>query len=197
MALVTEFVDRVRSEHLIRAGSPLTGEADDGVGAKAPHRIVADGALERLSSNKRLLQWMMGLFICLSPDIPMAIEAKVRLGSHQQLFHSLVNGMAAIARVACKFVPVHIPERNRLRFFVAGHASCGLFPRAHFLAKANNGHASAPAFFNMLSPGTVAGFAPFPICGIPGNCLFAMNRFYKTFVICLMAILAGFRPRIL
>jgi uncharacterized membrane protein len=85
----------------------------------------------------------------------MAIEAKVRLGGHQQLFRSLVDGMAAIARVARKFVSIHIPERQSLRFFVAGHASCGLFHGAHFFAKGKNGGASASALFNMLSTGTM------------------------------------------
>jgi hypothetical protein len=140
---------------------------------------------------------MMGLFIYLSPDIPMAIEAKVRLGGHQQLLHSLVDGMAAITRVACRFVSIHIPERQPLRFFMAGHAFCRLFQGAHFLAKANNGHASASAFFYVLSAGAMARFTSLSISGIPRHCLFPVNGFHKGIVIALMATLAGFRPRIL
>jgi hypothetical protein len=127
----------------------------------------------------------------------MAIEAKVRLGGHQQLFHSLVDGMAAITGIPCKLVPVHIPERQPLRFFVAGHASRGLFQGAHFLAKANNGHASTSAFFYVLSAGAMARFTSLSISGISRHCLFPMNGFHKGIVIALMATLAGFRTRIL
>jgi len=140
---------------------------------------------------------MMGLFIYLRPDIPMTVEAEVRLGGHQQLFHSLVDGMAAIARIACKHVPVHIPERQRLRFFVAGHAFCRLFFWAHSFAKGNDSDASASPFFNVLGTGTMTGLAPFPIRGIARHCFFAMDGFYKLVVIRLMTILAGFRTRIL
>jgi len=140
---------------------------------------------------------MMGLFIYLSPDVPVTVEAEARLGSRQQLFHSLVDGMAAITRVARKHVPVHIPERQSLRFLVAGHAPCRLFIWAHSFAKGKDSHASASPFFNVLGTGTMTGFAPFPIRGISRHCLFAMDGFYKLVVIRLMTILAGFRTRIL
>jgi hypothetical protein len=48
----------------------------------------------------------------------------------------------------------------------------------------------------MLGTGTMTGFAPVPIRGIPGHRFFAMNRLGETFIIGLMAILAGFRTRI-
>jgi hypothetical protein len=158
---------------------------------------VAAGALERLSSDKRLIHGMMGLFTYLSPDIPMTVEAEVRLGSHQQLFHSPVDGMAAIARIARKFMSIHIPERHGVRSFVAGHASCGPFCRVHFLAIDKNGHASASALFNMLGAGTVTGFASVPVRRISRHCLFAMDGFYILGVIRLMAIFASFRTHIL
>jgi hypothetical protein len=48
----------------------------------------------------------------------------------------------------------------------------------------------------MLGTGTMTGFAPFPVRGISGHCFLAMNRLGETFVIGLMAILAGFGTRI-
>jgi hypothetical protein len=114
VAFVAEFIDGIRSQHLIRASSSRTGIAGHGLNAESAHRVVAAGALERLSSDKRLIHGMMGLFTYLSPDIPMTVEAEVRLRRHQQLLHSPVDGMAAIARIARKRVPVHIPEGHRL-----------------------------------------------------------------------------------
>jgi len=82
VALKAELVDRIGPQHLVRSGpNPCAKTIDRGT-AKTAHGIVATGACERLSSNKRLLYWMMGLFICLSPDIPMTVEAEVRLGDH-------------------------------------------------------------------------------------------------------------------
>jgi len=72
---------------------------------------VATGAPQRLSSDKGFFYRMMGLFIDLTPDVPVAIEAKVRLCRDQELFYSLVDRVAATTRVARKFMPVHIPER--------------------------------------------------------------------------------------
>jgi len=196
MTFKTEFVDRVGLYHFIGAGPAATAKTNYRLGGKIAHRIVAVRALQHLSSDKGFLYRMMGLFICLSPDIPMTVEAEVRLGDHQQFFHSPVDGVAAIARVACKFVSIHIPERQSLRFFVAGHAFCRLFYWAHSFAKGNNGDASASAFFDMLSTGTMTGFASFPIRGISRHGLFAMDGFHKLVVIRLMAILAGFRTHI-
>jgi hypothetical protein len=158
---------------------------------------VAAGALERLSSNKRLIHGMMGLFTDLSPNIPVTVKAEGRLRSHQQLFHSLVDGMAAIAGVAGKLVSIHIPECQGLRFFVAGHAFCRPFHWAHFLAKGNNANAPPSAFFNMLGTGTMTGLAPVPIRGISRHGLFAMDGFYILGVIRLMATFASFRAHIL
>jgi len=104
--------------------------------------------------------------------------------------------VAAVAGIARKLMPVHIPECQSFRFFVAGHAFCRLFYRVHSFAKGNNGDASASALFNVLSPGTMTGFAPFPIRGISGHRLFAMDGLHKLVVIRLMAILAGFRAHI-
>ena len=197
VAFVTKVVDRISLYHLIRAGPAGTAETDYGLGAKTAHRIVTTGAPERLSSNKRFIYRMVGLFIYLRPDISMTVEAEIRLGSHQQLFHSLVDGMAAITRIARKHVPVHVPKCQNLRFFVAGKAFCRLFLWVHFFAKGNNGDASASPFFNMLGTRTMTGFAPFPVRRIPGNRFLAMDGFYKLVVLRLMAILAGFRAGIL
>ena len=197
VAFVAKVVDGISLYHLIRAGPAGTAETDYGLGAKTAHRIVTTGAPERLSSNKRFIYRMVGLFIHLRPDISMTVEAEIRLRGHQQLFHSLVDGMAAITRIARKHVPVHVPECQNLRFFVAGHAFCGLFLWVHFSAKGNNGDASASSLFNVLGTGTMTGFTPFPIRRIPGNCFLAMNRFDEPLVISLMAILAGFRAGIL
>jgi hypothetical protein len=48
----------------------------------------------------------------------------------------------------------------------------------------------------MLGSRAMTGFAPLPVRGISGHCFFAMNRLGETFVIGLMAILAGFGTRI-
>jgi hypothetical protein len=114
VAFVAEVVDRVGSQHLIGTGPAGTAKTNYRLRTETAHGIVAAGAFERLSSDKCLLHWMMGLFVCLGPDIPMTVEAQVRLGGHEQLFHSFVDGMAAITRVSRKHVPVHIPERQCL-----------------------------------------------------------------------------------
>jgi hypothetical protein len=197
VAFVTKVVDRISLYHFICAGPAGTAETDDRLGAKTAHRIVATRALERLSPDKRFLDGMMGLLIGLSPDISMTVEAKVRLGGHQQVFHSPVDGMAAIAGIARKLVPVHVPERQCLRFFVAGHAFRRFFLRAYFFTKGKDDNASASALFNVLSTGTVAGFTSVPVSWIPGHCLFAMDGFYKFVVIGLMATLASLRTGVL
>jgi hypothetical protein len=110
VAFVTKFVDRVRLYHFISAGSPLTAKTDDGLGAKTPHRVVTAGALQRLSSDKGFFDRMMGLLIYLSPDVSVTAEAKVRLCRDQQLIYSLVDRVAAVAGIARKLMPVHIPE---------------------------------------------------------------------------------------
>jgi hypothetical protein len=66
-----------------------------------------------------------------------------------------------------------------------------------FSVKDKNGNASSSAFFNVLGTWTMTGFAAFPIRGISRHCLLAMDGFYKLVVIGFMAILAGFRTRIL
>ncbi len=122
VTLKAELIDRIRLQHLIRPGSPRVAIAVDRFNPKSAHRIVAAGTLERLSPDKDFIDRMMGLLVCLSPDIPMTAEAEIRFGSHQQVLHAPVDGMAAIARVACKHVPVHVPECQSLRLFVAGQA---------------------------------------------------------------------------
>ncbi len=122
VTLKAELIDRIRLQHLIRPGSPRVAETVDRFNPKSAHRIVAAGAFERLSPDKDFIDRMVGLLVCLGPNIPVTVEAQIRLGSHQQLFHPPVDGMAAIASVARKHVSVHIPERQSLRFFVAGQA---------------------------------------------------------------------------
>ena len=96
MAFVTEFVDGVGLYHFISAGPAGTAKTDYRLGAKTAHRIVAAGALQRLSSDKGFFYRMMGLFIDLSPDVPVTVEAKVRLCRDQQLIYSLVDRVTAI-----------------------------------------------------------------------------------------------------
>jgi hypothetical protein len=97
MAFETEFVDRVGLYHFISAGPAAAAETDYRLGAKTAHRVVAAGALHRLSSNKGFFYRMMGLFIDLCPDVPVTVEAKVRLCRDQQLIYSLVDRVTAIA----------------------------------------------------------------------------------------------------
>jgi hypothetical protein len=80
---------------------------------------------------------------------------------------------------------------------MAGETFRRLSTCIRFSAKDKNGNSSSSTFFNMLGTRAMTGFAPFPVTGIPGHCLFAMNRFGEAFVISLMAILAGFRAGIL
>jgi hypothetical protein len=123
MAFEAELIDGIRSKHFIRPGALRTARiAHHGINAESTHRIVAAGASERLPSNKRLIHGMMGLLTYLRPNTPMAVEAEERLGGHQQLFHSPVDGMAASTRIARKLVPIHIPECHGLRLVMAGQA---------------------------------------------------------------------------
>jgi len=96
MAFETEFVDRVGLYHFISAGPAATAKTNDRLGAKTAHGIVAAGALQSLSSDKGFLDRMMGLFIDLTPDVSVTVEAKVRLCRDQQLIYSLVDRVAAI-----------------------------------------------------------------------------------------------------
>ena len=96
MTFETKFVDRVGLYHFISAGPAATAKTDDRLCAKGAHRIVAARALHRLSSDKGFLDRMMGLFIDLTPDVPVTGEAKVRLCRDQQLIYSLVDRVAAI-----------------------------------------------------------------------------------------------------
>jgi hypothetical protein len=73
-------------------------------------------------------------------------------------------------------MPAEIPERE---FFCLPMTIEALgIPRIWigFSSEDDDGNASASALFNMLGTGTVTGFAPFPIRGIPGHCFFTMNR---------------------
>jgi hypothetical protein len=83
MTFVTEFVDGVGLYHFISAGPAGTAKTNYRLGGKTAHRIVAAGAFQRLSSDKGFFDGMMGLLICLSPDVPVAVEAKIRLCSDQ------------------------------------------------------------------------------------------------------------------
>jgi hypothetical protein len=96
MTFETEFVDRIGIYHFISAGPAAAAKTDDRLGAKSPHRIVATGAFQHLSSDKRFFYWVMGLFINLTSDVPMTVETKVRLCRDQQLIYSLVYRVAAI-----------------------------------------------------------------------------------------------------
>src|SRR5512135_1094177 len=49
VTLKAELIDRIRLQHLIRPGSPRVAVAVDRFNPKSAHRIVATGALERLS----------------------------------------------------------------------------------------------------------------------------------------------------
>ena len=110
VAFVTEFVDGIRPEHLARTRSNPCAEAAHGLGHKAAHRIVAARAGKFLVADKLFVDRMARLLVRLSTDVPMAVEAEVRLFGHQQLFNPLVDRVAAITRIAGGLVPVHIPE---------------------------------------------------------------------------------------
>jgi hypothetical protein len=75
MAFETEVVDRVGLYHFIGAGPAGTAKTNYRLGAKTAHCIVTTGAFERLPTHKSLLQWMMRLFIYLSPDVLVTVEA--------------------------------------------------------------------------------------------------------------------------
>jgi hypothetical protein len=96
MAFETEFVDRVGLYHFVSAGPAGSAKADYRLSAKTAHRVVAAGALQRLSSDKGFFYRMMGLLIYLSPDVPVTVEAKVRLCRDQQLIYPLVYRVATI-----------------------------------------------------------------------------------------------------
>jgi hypothetical protein len=96
MAFVTEVIDRVGLYHFISAGPARSAKTNYRLSAKTAHRIVAAGACQRLSSDKGLFHRMMGLLIYLSPDVPVTVEAKVRLCCDQQFIYSLVYRVAAI-----------------------------------------------------------------------------------------------------
>jgi hypothetical protein len=96
MAFETEFVDRVSLYHFVSAGPAGSAKADYRLSAKTAHRVVAAGALQRLSSDKGFFYRMMGLLIYLSPDVPVTVEAKVRLCRDQQLIYPLVYRVATI-----------------------------------------------------------------------------------------------------
>jgi hypothetical protein len=96
MTFETKFVDRVGLYHFIGGGPAATAKTNDRLGAKTAHRVVAAGALQRLSSDKGFFYRMVGLFIDLRPDVPVTVEAKVRLCRDQQLVYSLVDRVTAI-----------------------------------------------------------------------------------------------------
>ena len=110
VAPVTEFIDGIGPEHLTRTRSDPCAEAVHGLGHKAAHRIVAARAGKLLVADKLFVDRMARLLVRLSPDVPMAVKAEVRLSGHQQLFNPLVDRVAAITRIAGSLVPVHIPE---------------------------------------------------------------------------------------
>lgn len=96
VAFVTEFIDRIRPEHLTCARSNPCAEAVHGVGHEAAHRIVAARAGKLLVADKLFIDRMARLLVRLSTDVPMAVEAEVRLFGHQQLFNPLVDRVTAI-----------------------------------------------------------------------------------------------------
>jgi hypothetical protein len=140
---------------------------------------------------------MMGLFVLLGPDVLVAGIAEIGLPSLQRLIRRPMNGMAVVARYISGFMFAHIPGGQMLRRFMTGKAFRYPCSQINAPIENDNGHPFASAFFNMLGTRAMTGFAPFPIRGISGNRFFAMNRFGEPFVIGLMAILAGFRTRIL
>ncbi len=96
VALVTEFIDGIRPEHLTRTRSNPCAEAVHGLGHKAAHRIVAARAGKLLVAAKLFVNRMARLLVRLSPDVPVAVEAEVRLFGHQQLFNPFVDRVATI-----------------------------------------------------------------------------------------------------
>ncbi len=103
MALVTEFIDRIRPDHL------------------RPQTAVGIVAIETFDPS--LPDGMMGLFIRLGPNVLVAREAQLGFSALQGLPRSFVNGMALIAGDIGRLMPADIPEGRTLRFLVAGEAS--------------------------------------------------------------------------
>jgi hypothetical protein len=83
---------------------------------------MAARAGKLLVTDEFLVHRMARLFVELETDIPVAGKTKVRFFGRQQLFNSLVDRVAAVTRIAGHLVSIHIPECQRLCFFVAGQA---------------------------------------------------------------------------
>ena len=81
MAFVAKFVDRIGLDHRLDI--------------RRAHRVVAARTFDLALSN-----WMMRLFIGLSPDVPVTSETEVGLVSFEETLalHGCVDGMAAVAR---------------------------------------------------------------------------------------------------
>lgn len=114
VAFVTELIERIRPQHLIRAGSNPCAEATHRFGHKTAHRIVATGTGELLMADKLFIDRMAGLFVRLGTDSLMAFKTEVGLSCNQKLIHTFMNGVAIVASIACLFVLIHVPEGQSL-----------------------------------------------------------------------------------
>ena len=100
----------------------------------------------------------MGLLVHLRSDVLMTGEAESRLRGLQKILflHGRMDRVAAVAGIACKLMPVHIPECQNIRIFMAGEAFRIPILWVRFSAEDKNGHASSPALFNVLGTGAMA-----------------------------------------
>jgi hypothetical protein len=177
MALVAQVIERAGLDHL---------------GAESSVVIMAVRAFQLPFPDG-----MMGGFILLHPDGPMADVAEVGLGGLQILPGSRVDGVAVVAGNVGTLVLAQVPEGEIAPFPVAGKAlgRLGLGVGDSF-AEDEDPNPPFAAFFHVGCPRPMAGFACIIVGRAVGDGFFGVGGHHICFEMILMAGLTDFRSDI-
>jgi hypothetical protein len=152
--------------------------------------VVAIRALHFPFANR-----MVGLFVLLRPDGPVADVAEIRLRGFQIFPGSGMNGVAVVAGNIRDFVPALVPEGKVFGIPVAGKTFCRFgFGIGDLFAVDKNPHPALAAFLHMRGSRSMAGLAGILTCGTVGDPLLGVGGLQITLVVIFMASFADLRP---